>query len=111
MIQIFATDLHFEYGKYPFAFRGTPGITRILLYIFYAKYLLCRVSQFQSKLISHDHSMLYRYLSIPINKDTVYFHVLLLPPLSIKHCFVHALSVATLLTSVCLAKSIRKIDL
>jgi hypothetical protein len=25
--------------------RGTPGITRILLYILYAKYLLCRVSQ------------------------------------------------------------------
>jgi hypothetical protein len=25
--------------------RGTPGITRILLYILYTKYLLCRVSQ------------------------------------------------------------------
>jgi ABC-type uncharacterized transport system permease subunit len=24
---------------------GTPGITRILLYILYAKYLFCRVSQ------------------------------------------------------------------
>jgi hypothetical protein len=31
--------------KKPKAPSGTPGITRILLYILYAKYLLCRVSQ------------------------------------------------------------------
>jgi hypothetical protein len=51
-------EKHERYGlpgeRVAFLRAGTPGITRILLYILYAKFLLCRVSQHKERKTDKD---------------------------------------------------------